>query len=137
MPLRTSHYVDAKVSEVLGALDDVVRASETPSATMTPITAMRMLDRRWHELRLALRPLRTQRVFAWNTRVELAIGPLFACVQAARELSGEAGSRRAGVAEARARLEGALVLFNARAESIGEAPRGTAAGDLMAARQGV
>jgi uncharacterized membrane protein YccC len=128
MPLRTSRYVDAKVAEVLGALDDVMRASDTPQAfaSTAPIAAMRMLDRRWHELRLALRPLQTQRIFAWNTQVELAIGPLFACVQAARELSGEAGAGRGGVNEARARLEGALSLFNARAGSLGTMPRDTA-----------
>jgi hypothetical protein len=137
MPLRTSRHVDTKVAEVLGALDDVVRVSETTSSTMTPISAMRILDRRWHELRLALRPLQTRRVFAWNTRVELAVGPLFACVQAARELSGEAGAGRAGVNDARARLEGALALFNARAGRSGEAPHGAASRELSAAAQGV
>ena len=122
MPLRTSHHVDVKVTGVLDALDEVLRVCNTSVDVpgFHPLTAMRALDRRWHELRVALRPLQTQRVFAWNTQMELAVGPLFACVRAARELASETAretARGAAVAatdEARARLAGALALFAAR-----------------------
>jgi Fusaric acid resistance protein-like len=118
MPLRTSHHVDAKVAGVLDALDEVLRVCTTgcDGRGLDPLTAMRGLDKRWHELRIALRPLQTQRVFAWNTQMELAVGPLFACVQAAREVVREAVRGGAGVAtdDARARLAGALGLFVAR-----------------------
>ncbi len=118
MPLRTSHHVDVKVTGVLDALDEVLRvcATRVDGLELHPLTAMRALDRRWHELRVALRPLQTQRVFAWNTQMELAVGPLFACVQAARELARERarGGAVAPTDEARARLAGAMVLFAAR-----------------------
>ncbi|HXZ06568.1 MAG TPA: FUSC family protein, partial [Paraburkholderia sp.] len=48
--------------------------------------AMRRLDRSWHDLRIALRPMRTQRVFVWNPNVELATGSLLACLHWARAL---------------------------------------------------
>ena len=122
MPLRTSHHVDVKVTGVLDALDEVLRVCNTSVDVpgFHPLTAMRALDRRWHELGVALRPLQTQRVFAWNPQMELAVGPLFACVRAARELASETAretARGAAVAatdEARARLAGALALFAAR-----------------------
>jgi hypothetical protein len=100
---------------------------------MHPLTAMRALDRRWHELRIALRPLQTQRVFAWNTQVELAVGPLFACVQAARELAQET-ARGAAADEARARLTGALALFSARSGRNPTGPDAAVADGLVAAR---
>ena len=116
MPLRTSHHVDAKVTGVLDALDEVLRVCNSSVDALHPLSAMRALDRRWHELRIALRPLQTQRVFAWNTQVELAMGPLFACVQAARELARETvrGAAATATDEARARLAGALALFTTR-----------------------
>jgi uncharacterized membrane protein YccC len=116
MPLRTSHHVDAKVTGVLDALDEVLRVCNSSLDGLHPVAAMRALDRRWHELRIALRPLQTQRVFAWNTQVELAVGPLFACVQAARELTRESahGAAAGATDEARVRLAGAMALFAAR-----------------------
>ncbi|MEA3092068.1 MAG: hypothetical protein QOJ04_3410 [Caballeronia sp.] len=138
MPLRTSHHVDVKVTGVLDALDEVLRVCTTndDGLGLHPLAAMRALDRRWHELRIALRPLQTQRVFAWNTQMELAMGPLFACVQAARELVRETVRGAAVVAtdEARARLAGALALFVSRS---GRETRGsdlTVAGELTTAR---
>jgi hypothetical protein len=97
---------------------------------------MRVLDRRWHELRVAMRPLQTQRVFAWNPQMELAVGPLFACVQAARELARETARGAAGAAtdEARARLAGALVLFAARSGRNARDPDTAVGGELVGAR---
>lgn len=135
MPLRTSHHVDVKVSGVLDALDEVLRVCATrgdgPGLGIDPLVAMRALDRRWHELRIALRPLQTQRVFAWNTQMELAVGPLFACVQAARELVRETAHGAAVVAadDARARFDGAMALFVARSG------RGTSGPDVAGLRE--
>ncbi|WP_213781451.1 FUSC family protein [Caballeronia sp. dw_276] len=117
MPLRTSHHIEAKVEGVLAALDEIKRISETSFDAHASMASMRMLDRRWHELQVALRPLRTQRVFAWNTQVELAIGPLFACVQTARELTGmtaRGANQTTAFSETRARLAGAMSLFALR-----------------------
>jgi uncharacterized membrane protein YccC len=132
MPLRTSRHVDTKVTGVLDALDEVLRVCNTSVEAMHPLTAMRALDRRWHELRIALRPLQTQRVFAWNTQVELAVGPLFSCVQAARELARET-ARGAAADEARARLIGALALFSARSGRNTTGPDAAVADGLVAA----
>jgi uncharacterized membrane protein YccC len=138
MPLRTSHHIDAKVTGVLDALDEVLRVCTTSvdGLGLHPLTAMRALDRRWHELRVALRPLQTQRVFAWNTQMELAVGPLFACVQAARELARETarGAAVASADEARARLAGALALFAARSGRNTRDPDAAVGGELVAAR---
>ena len=138
MPLRTSHHVDVKVTGVLDTLDEVVRACTTrvDGPGLHPLTAMRALDRRWHELRVALRPLQTQQVFAWNSRMELAVGPLFACVQAARELARETarGAAVAATDEARARLAGALALFAARSGRNSRNSDEVAARELVAAR---
>ncbi|MGX7001891.1 FUSC family protein [Caballeronia sp. KNU42] len=138
MPLRTSHHVDVKVTGVLDALDEVLRVCNT--SVDVPghhsLTAMRALDRRWHELRVALRPLQTQRVFAWNPQMELAVGPLFACVQAARELASETARGAAVVVtdEARARLAGAMVLFAARSGRHTGGSDAAHAGEFVAAR---
>jgi len=138
MPLRTSHHIDAKVTGVLDALDEVLRVCTTSvdGVALHPLTAMRALDRRWHELRVALRPLQTQRVFAWNTQMELAVGPLFACVQAARELARETarGAAVASADEARARLAGALALFAARSGRNTRDPDAAVGRELVAAR---
>jgi uncharacterized membrane protein YccC len=138
MPLHTSHHVDVKVAGVLDALDEVLRVctSSGDGPGLDPLAAMRALDRRWHELRIALRPLQTQRVFAWNTQMELAVGPLFACVQAARELARETARGAAVVAtdEARARLAGALALFVARSGRDTRGSDATVARELVAAR---
>jgi uncharacterized membrane protein YccC len=138
MPLRTSYHVDVKVSGVLDALDEVLRACTTSvdGLGLHPLTAMRALDRRWHELRVALRPLQTQRVFAWNTQMEFAVGPLFACVQAARELARETarGAAVASTDEVRARLAGALALFAARSGRNTRDSDAADARELVAAR---
>ena len=138
MPLRTSHHVDAKVTGVLDALDEVLRVCNTSvdGPGLHPLTAMRALDRRWHELRVALRPLQTQRVFAWNTQMELAVGPLFACLQAARALASETarGASVAATDEARARLAGALALFAARSGRNTRSSDAVLAGEFVAAR---
>jgi uncharacterized membrane protein YccC len=117
MPLRTSHHIEAKVQSVLAALDEIKRISETSFDAHASIASMRTLDRRWHELQVALRPWRTQRVFAWNTQIELAIGPLFACVQSARELTGmtaRGANQTPAFDQARVRLAGAMSLFALR-----------------------
>ena len=138
MPLRTSHHVDVKVTGVLDALDEVLRVCNTSVDVpgFHPLTAMRALDRRWHELGVALRPLQTQRVFAWNPQMELAVGPLFACVRAARELASETarGAAVAATDEARARLAGAMVLFAARSGRNSRGSDAALAGEFVAAR---
>ena len=142
MPLRTSHHVDVKVTGVLDALDELLRVCSPGVGGLAhhPIVAMRALDRRWHELRVALRPLQTQRVFAWNPQMELAVGPLFACVQAARELVHELahettrGAQVLATDEARARLAGAMALFAARSGRNTRGSDAAVAGKLIAAR---
>jgi hypothetical protein len=139
MPLRTSHHIDAKVESVLAALNEITRLSRTSFDAHASIASMRVLDRRWHELQVALRPLRTQRVFAWNTQMELAIGPLFACVQTARELTGlttRGASQTAPFDETRARLASAMSLFALRSGRAAESSvnHETGSSQLVAAR---
>ncbi|MFP3562330.1 FUSC family protein, partial [Paraburkholderia sp. SIMBA_049] len=73
MPLAATRHVETRLGAVLGALRDVVRmtagsvADDQPRAAVVP---MRRLDRSWHDLRIALRPLQTQRVVVWNPDVE-------------------------------------------------------------------
>ncbi|MFL9920627.1 FUSC family protein [Paraburkholderia fungorum] len=87
MPLAATRHVEARLGAVLGALRGVVRLAG--SAVQTPETAraMRKLDRTWHDLRIALKPLQTQRVVVWNPDVELATGSLLCCLHWARVLS--------------------------------------------------
>jgi len=68
--------------------------------------------------------------------MELAVGPLFACVQAARELARETarGAAVAATDEARARLAGALALFAARSGRNSRNSDEVAARELVAAR---
>jgi hypothetical protein len=139
MPLRTSHHIEAKVESVLAALNEIMRIGESSLDAHASITSMRMLDRRWHELQVALRPLRTQRVFAWNTQMELAVGPLFACVQTARELTGltaRGASQTSAFDETRARLAGAMSLFALRSGRATASPMNheTSSSELAAAR---
>lgn len=93
MPLAATRHVETRLGAVLEALRQVVllaisldeqAASDTSTASKT---AMRALDRSWHDLRIALRPLQTQRVFVWNPGVELATGSLLSCLHWARVLS--------------------------------------------------
>ncbi|MFL9911455.1 FUSC family protein [Paraburkholderia sp. RL17-337-BIB-A] len=87
MPLAATRHVEARLGAVLGALRGVVRLAA--SAVQTPETApaMRKLDRAWHDLRIALKPLQTQRVVVWNPDVEMATGSLLCCLHWARVLS--------------------------------------------------
>ncbi|MGF6774740.1 putative membrane protein YccC [Paraburkholderia sp. GAS199] len=98
MPLSATRHVEAKLGAVLAALRDVVRpdtSAATPvagtisaaSQNAPSAAAMRKLDRSWHELRMALKPLQTQRVVVWNPDVELATGSLLCCLHWARMLS--------------------------------------------------
>jgi hypothetical protein len=88
MPLAATRHVEARMTAVLGALRQVVRlATEASVAPADVRIAMRALDRSWHDLRVALRPLQTQRVFVWNPGVELATGSLLSCLHWARVLS--------------------------------------------------
>ncbi|MFP3568465.1 FUSC family protein [Paraburkholderia sp. SIMBA_030] len=90
MPLAATRHVETRLGAVLGALRDVVRmtagsvADDQPRAAVVP---MRRLDRSWHDLRIALRPLQTQRVVVWNPDVELATGSLLCCLHWVRVLS--------------------------------------------------
>ncbi len=94
MPLAATRHVEARLAAVLVALRQAVRlatitdaATDTAADTAAASTAMRALDRSWHDLRVALRPLQTQRVFVWNPGVELATGSLLSCLHWARVLS--------------------------------------------------
>ncbi|MCY0389381.1 FUSC family protein [Robbsia sp. Bb-Pol-6] len=102
MPLTATRHIETRLLAVLRALRMSLQASTgAPQATPdTPGTAMRRLDRSWHDLRVAWRPFQTQRVFAWNPGHELALGSLFACLHAARELSRLATAGTAGTAGA-------------------------------------
>ncbi|WP_345815369.1 FUSC family protein [Paraburkholderia sp. PREW-6R] len=108
MPLATTRHVETRLGAVLAALRDVVRlAGSTEHAQVSGTDthtdtrpAMRRLDRSWHDLRLALRPLQTQRVVVWNPDVELATGSLLCCLHWARVLSDP--TRREAPGEVRA-----------------------------------
>jgi hypothetical protein len=95
MPLAATRHVEARLGAVLGALREVVRLAGSGAQAGDAVAAMRTLDRGWHDLRIALRPLQTQRVVVWNPDVELATGSLLCCLHWARVLSGPA--RRGGL----------------------------------------
>ncbi|NYH26579.1 FUSC family protein [Paraburkholderia bryophila] len=99
MPLAATRHVETRLGTVLAALREVVRvagysrahghgtADGAANATLDATSAMRKLDRSWHDLRVALKPLQTQRVVVWNPDVELATGSLLCCLHWARVLS--------------------------------------------------
>jgi uncharacterized membrane protein YccC len=100
MPLAATRHVEARLGAVLSALREVVRLAGSGARADDAVAAMRKLDRGWHDLRIALRPLQTQRVVVWNPDVELATGALLCCLHWARVLSGFA--RRGGLEDERA-----------------------------------
>jgi hypothetical protein len=90
MPLAATRHVETRLAAVLAALRQVVVLATGPGGqpdAATASAAMRTLDRSWHDLRVALRPLQTQKVFVWNPGVELATGSLLSCMHWARVLS--------------------------------------------------
>ncbi len=87
MPLAATRHVEARLGAVLGALREVVRLAGSAAQMSETAPAMRKLDRTWHDLRIALKPLQTQRVVVWNPGVELATGSLLCCLHWARVLS--------------------------------------------------
>ncbi|MFM0208274.1 FUSC family protein [Paraburkholderia sediminicola] len=87
MPLAATRHVETRLGAVLGALREVVRLAGSAPQTSETAPAMRKLDRAWHDLRIALKPLQTQRVVVWNPGVELATGSLLCCLHWARVLS--------------------------------------------------
>ncbi|MGF6904247.1 FUSC family protein [Paraburkholderia sp. GAS348] len=87
MPLAATRHVETRLGAVLGALREVVRLAGSAAQTPETTPAMRRLDRTWHDLRIALKPLQTQRVVVWNPGVELATGSLLCCLHWARVLS--------------------------------------------------
>ncbi|ABE33406.1 fusaric acid resistance family protein [Paraburkholderia xenovorans LB400] len=97
MPLAATRHVETRLASVLGALREVVRLTGSGALAADALPAMRKLDRSWHDLRIALRPLQTQRVVVWNPDVELATGSLLCCLHWARVLSDSA--RRGGLRE--------------------------------------
>ncbi|PQV46487.1 FUSC family protein [Paraburkholderia sp. BL21I4N1] len=119
MPLAATRHVEARRGAVLAALREVVRvagysrahghgaADGAAEATSDATSAMRKLDRSWHDLRIALKPLQTQRVVVWNPDVELATGSLLCCLHWARVLSDS--SRRDDAVSASAALNAAEV----------------------------
>ncbi|MFM0667410.1 FUSC family protein [Paraburkholderia sediminicola] len=90
MPLAATRHVEARLAAVLGALREGVRLTGSDAHAADAVAAMRKLDRSWHDLRIALRPLQTQRVVVWNPDVELATGSLLCCLHWARVLSDSA-----------------------------------------------
>ena len=92
MPLAATRHVETRLGAVLSALREVVRLAGSSGQVSGAIPAMRRLDRSWHDLRIALRPLQTQRVVVWNPAVELATGSLLCCLHWARVLSDPARS---------------------------------------------
>jgi Fusaric acid resistance protein-like len=86
MPLAATRHVESRLGAVLGALREVVRLAGSDSEPRDAASAMRALDRGWHDLRIALKPLQTQRVVVWNPNVELATGSLLCCLHWARVL---------------------------------------------------
>lgn len=112
MPLAATRHVEARLAVVLGALREVVRLTgaaadhadasdgtgREPARVIAGSTAaaMRALDRGWHDLRIAMRPLQTQRVLVWNPSVELATGSLLSCLHWARVLSRPAHAGQRG-----------------------------------------
>lgn len=97
MPLAVTRHVETRLASVLGALREMVRLTGSGALAADAVPAMRKLDRSWHDLRIALRPLQTQRVVVWNPDVELATGSLLCCLHWARVLSDSA--RRGGLRE--------------------------------------
>ncbi len=87
MPLAATRHVETRLGAVLGALREVVRLAGSAAQTSETAPAMRKLDRAWHDLRIALKPLQTQRVVVWNPGAELATGSLLCCLHWARVLS--------------------------------------------------
>ena len=89
MPLAATRHVEARLGAVLGALREVVRLAGTDGdgPASSAASAMSKLDRGWHDLRIALKPLQTQRVVVWNPDVELATGSLLCCLHWARVLT--------------------------------------------------
>ena len=94
MPLSATRHIDARLLAVLRALRDTVQTCASPPlddvsnavASSTAIAAMRRLDRSWHDLRIALRPFQTQRVFVWNPGYERVTGSLLTCLHWTRML---------------------------------------------------
>ncbi|MFM0274220.1 FUSC family protein [Paraburkholderia aspalathi] len=87
MPLAATRHVETRLGAVLGALREVVRLAGSTAQASETASVMRKLDRTWHDLRIALKPLQTQRVVVWNPGVELATGSLLCCLHWARVLS--------------------------------------------------
>lgn len=87
MPLAATRHVETRLGAVLGAMREVVRLAGSSASTLETAPAMRKLDRAWHDLRIALKPLQTQRVVVWNPDVELATGSLLCCLHWVRVLS--------------------------------------------------
>ncbi|MGF6726560.1 putative membrane protein YccC [Paraburkholderia sp. GAS41] len=142
MPLAATHHVEARITAVLAALRQVVRLATQPGTSprdpAAASAAMRVLDRSWHDLRIALRPLQTQRVFVWNPAVELATGSLLSCLHWARVLCRQnaldatqglanndaashdagAGAGAAHAASILARLDAMIARYNGDAASV-------------------
>ncbi|MFM0503807.1 FUSC family protein [Paraburkholderia caffeinilytica] len=97
MPLAATRHVETRLGAVLGALREVVRLAGSTAQAQTSGTApvMRQLDRTWHDLRIALKPLQTQRVVVWNPDIELATGSLLCCLHWARVLMSDPSRRGA------------------------------------------
>jgi uncharacterized membrane protein YccC len=144
MPLAATRHVEMRLAAVLEALRQAVllsvsHDSRAPgNAAAASKTAMHALDRSWHDLRIALRPLQTQRVFVWNPGVELATGSLLSCLHWARVLSRkdsaapigpqglDAASNDSGVGHAEsilARLDVLIARYRGAATSSGFDPR--------------
>jgi hypothetical protein len=95
-PLDTTRHIEARFVEVVDALIEGVRMasmSADDAGDARRAAAVRALDRRWHDFRIALRP---QRVFVWEPRYEYVAGALLCCVHHVRAMLLARDSRRIG-----------------------------------------
>lgn len=122
MPLSATRHIDTRLLAMLCALRDAVHAAARPTATDTagrpaapsaPVLAMRRLDRSWHDLRIALRPFQTQRVFVWNPGYERVTGSLLTCLHWTRMVIQRTEAARASSATLTAPQRGASSLSGA------------------------
>jgi uncharacterized membrane protein YccC len=109
-PMPTHRQVQLSGLAVLRALLEVVQASLTAiasGASPEPIEAVRLLDRRIGDLRLALAPVNAGRFMMRRARAERPVTALLACAEAARALAAVAakGGSVTGLASLRSQAE--------------------------------
>lgn len=102
MPLAITRHAQTRLRAVLVALREAVLTSAAAPGSHpadAAAAALRALDRRWHELRVALRPLQAQQAFVRNPRVARSTAALLGCVHWARVLARSQAAAAASPAE--------------------------------------